>query len=255
MSTICLTLLVACQLQEQNTPTKTKRKVFKLLLETYVYSAALGTFVVVQLCSAAKALQAVDQGEYPTPMMPICQALSELLCKPILPTSNACSTWGSFYVVQKCRTSSCGGLSAKVLFFVISGCTCSKVLLSHDKLEVLCLRSCAVATSHGQCICNLTWTQRLPLICWWPHCKIICTITSCIWCWLACRCRLVHFEPASQLALAGVISVVWEKRHVCRQAKCVEHGCRGPHHAPVSDSGNYNSNELGSEQLEHHFLH
>lgn len=74
MSTICINLLVACQLQEQNAPTTTKHKVFKLLLETYVYSAALGTFVPLpqmpvqlpaQLCSAATALQGVDQGEHP----------------------------------------------------------------------------------------------------------------------------------------------------------------------------------------------
>lgn len=74
MSTIRLTLSVACQLQEQNPPTNTKRKLFKLLLETYVYSAALDTFVPLpqmpmqlpaQLCSAAKALQGVDQGKYP----------------------------------------------------------------------------------------------------------------------------------------------------------------------------------------------
>lgn len=59
----------ACHLQEKSTP---ESKVFKLLLDTYVYNVPLGTFVPLpnipaelplQLCSAAKALQAIDQGK------------------------------------------------------------------------------------------------------------------------------------------------------------------------------------------------
>ena len=72
--------VLACHLQEHNAPTKIRAKVLKLLLETYMYSAVLHTFVLLpnmptqlptQLCAAAKALQAVDQGESYT-MMPIC---------------------------------------------------------------------------------------------------------------------------------------------------------------------------------------
>lgn len=63
---------VACHLQEKSSPPVSKVKVFKLLLDTYVYNVRLGTFVPLpnmpaelpfQLCSAAKALQAIDQGK------------------------------------------------------------------------------------------------------------------------------------------------------------------------------------------------
>lgn len=63
---------VACHLQDKITPLDSKVRVFKLLLDTYVYNVQLGTFVPLpnmpaelplQLCSAAKALQAIDQGK------------------------------------------------------------------------------------------------------------------------------------------------------------------------------------------------
>lgn len=67
-----IAILVACHTQEQKAPTTPKVKIFKLLLDTYVYSNALGTFVPLpnmpprlpaQLCSAAKALQEIEQGK------------------------------------------------------------------------------------------------------------------------------------------------------------------------------------------------
>lgn len=142
-------------------------------------------------------------------------------------------------MVQKCCASSHGDLCAKLLFYVITVHTCFKVLLSHDNLKVLCLSKQCTCYLTGQCNCRLMWTQRLPLICWLCSLQDVFHRRNC--CWLVYRCRLVYFKPASQLATAGEVSVVWEKRHVCSQAKCVEHGCRGPHHALVSDSGNCNS--------------
>ena len=65
-------ILVKCYLQGHNDPSKSKVKFFKLLLDKYVYSESLGTFVPMpsmpaqlpmQLCSAARALQAIDQGK------------------------------------------------------------------------------------------------------------------------------------------------------------------------------------------------
>lgn len=59
-------------MQEQTAPSTTKVKVFKLLLDTYVYSTALGTFIPLpsmppklpaQLCAAAKALQEIEHGK------------------------------------------------------------------------------------------------------------------------------------------------------------------------------------------------
>ena len=59
-------------LQEQGLNTGSTVNVFTLLLATYVYDGALGTFVPLsevplhlpaQLCSAARALQAIQQGK------------------------------------------------------------------------------------------------------------------------------------------------------------------------------------------------
>lgn len=60
-----------CCVQEQSAYTETTVNVITLLLATYVYDAALGAFVPLpavplqlpaQLCSAARALQAIEQG-------------------------------------------------------------------------------------------------------------------------------------------------------------------------------------------------
>lgn len=76
-------------MQEQKAPTKAKVKVFKLLLDTYVYSATLGTFVKLpnmppqlpaQLFSAAKALQEIEQGKFNL-NYPVCLAVLVLLCR------------------------------------------------------------------------------------------------------------------------------------------------------------------------------
>ena len=59
-------------LQEHDASSTSEAKVFRLLLDTYIYTAPLGTFVPMpsmpaqlpaQLCSAARALQAIDQGK------------------------------------------------------------------------------------------------------------------------------------------------------------------------------------------------
>ena len=56
-------------MQGQKSFTRTKVKICKLLLDTYIYSAALGTFVLLpnmppelpaKLCAAAKALQGIE---------------------------------------------------------------------------------------------------------------------------------------------------------------------------------------------------
>lgn len=86
-------------------------------------------------------------------MMPVCQALDASLCKPMLPTAML-SLPGEVPTVQKCYASSHHGLSAKLLFYVVSVRTCSQVLLSHDKQEVFCLKKL--------CNCYLTWTVQLP---------------------------------------------------------------------------------------------
>ena len=61
----------ACPVQDQKFSTENKIKVFKLLLDTYIYSAARGTYVPLpnmspevpaQLCAAAKALRGIEQG-------------------------------------------------------------------------------------------------------------------------------------------------------------------------------------------------
>lgn len=78
LSVLLVCNLVACHMQEQTSPSTTKVKVFKLLLDTYIYSAALGTFIPLpsmppklpaQLCAAAKALRAIEHGK-PKPPHP-----------------------------------------------------------------------------------------------------------------------------------------------------------------------------------------
>ena len=57
-------------------------------------------------------------------------------------------------MVRKCCASSCGGLSAKVLFFVISGCTCFCLMTSWkisalEAVQLLSHMDSAIATSRG----------------------------------------------------------------------------------------------------------
>lgn len=118
-----------------------------------MYSAALGTFVPLpqmplqlpaQLCSAAKALQAVDQGKYSTSDACLSSTLcADVLCEPV-PTAMLSLPAMPLHVVA-CLPSYCSN--------VMCVHTNLKVFLSLDELDVVCRLEL--------CNCCLTRTEQL----------------------------------------------------------------------------------------------